>query len=161
MNRIYYLLCLIPAFVLVAVLLPTTLDFLAPPAWAWCGTVTTNYTTYAPSPPTSELSADPARGKDLFTENCARCHNMKLHKNSTGPALHGVATRIPPGDWIYRYIRDAIALVREGDPYAMKIWEQNGNSSKDPMPHLTDTDIDAIMAWIAAYSTEPMPLAAE
>ena len=31
MNRIYYLLCLIPAFVLVAVLLPTTLDFLSPP----------------------------------------------------------------------------------------------------------------------------------
>jgi cytochrome c2 len=157
MNRIYYLLSIIPAYVLVAVVLPKTLDFLAPPAW--CGTVTTNYTTYAPSPPTSERSADPARGKDLFMKNCAHCHHRQLDQISTGPALYGVVGRIPPGDWIYRYVRDANALVREGDPYAVQIWEQNGKAAMDPMPHLTDTDIDDIMAWIAAYSAEPMPLA--
>ena len=158
MNRIYYLLCLIPAFVLVLVFVPKTYEFLEP--HSMCGTMPIGYpdaATRIKAPKTPEQ----ARGHELFMMNCARCHNQRLDRNSTGPALYGVAGRIPPGDWIYRYVRDANALVRAGDPYAIQVRAENGNSYKDPMPHLTDKDIDDIMAWIAAYSTEPMPLAVE
>jgi cytochrome c2 len=90
-------------------------------------------------------------GKELFIKHCARCHNMKLEKKSTGPALLGVQYRIPPGEWIYKFVWDAPALIKSGDAYAVQVWQANGRKKMDPNPKLTREEITAIMAWITAY----------
>jgi len=96
-------------------------------------------------------AADAAKGTELFKANCARCHNAKLEKASTGPALLGASSRIPGGDWKYRWIQNSAKLIGEGDAYAVKIWNENNKASMDPFPQLTNADIDDIFAYIDAY----------
>jgi cytochrome c oxidase subunit 2 len=96
-------------------------------------------------------AADAAKGQMLFGANCSRCHNPKLEKPSTGPALLGVSSRIPGGDWKYRWVKNSNKLIGEGEPYAVKVWTANNKASMDPMPHLTDADIDDLFAFIDAY----------
>jgi cytochrome c oxidase subunit II len=97
------------------------------------------------------MAADAAKGQQLFTGNCVRCHNAKLEKASTGPALMGVSARIPGGDWRYEWIRNSAKLIGAGDAYAVKIWNENAKSQMSAMPHLTNADINDIFAWIDAY----------
>jgi cytochrome c oxidase subunit II len=96
-------------------------------------------------------AADAAKGQQLFSTNCARCHNAKLEKESTGPALMGASSRIPGGDWRYRWVKNSAKVIGEGDKYAIEIWNKYNKGNMDPMPHLTDADIDDIFAWIDAY----------
>lgn len=96
-------------------------------------------------------AADAAKGQQLFTGNCGRCHSAKLENALTGPALMGVSSRIPGGDWRYRWVRNSAKVIAEGDAYAVKIYNENNKAGMDPMPHLTDGDIDDIFAWIDAY----------
>ncbi|MEM0996347.1 MAG: cytochrome c oxidase subunit II transmembrane domain-containing protein [Bacteroidota bacterium] len=103
------------------------------------------------------FAADAATGQALFKENCNRCHSMKLENSSTGPALLGVSERMPEGDWIYRWIKNSQKVIQEGEPYAVKLWEENNRANMDPMPHLTNADIDDIMAWINAYQPAAAP----
>lgn len=103
------------------------------------------------------LAADPAKGQLLFKENCNRCHNMNLEKGSTGPALMGVMDRVPSGDWIYEWVKNSNKLIGSGDEYAVKIWKENDKAAMDPMPHLTNADIDDITAFIAAYVPAAAP----
>ena len=105
------------------------------------------------------LAADAAKGQALFKENCNRCHNMKLEKVSTGPALMGVMDRIPGGDWIYQWVKNSSKLVQSGDEYAVKVWKENNKVAMDPMPHLTNADIDDITAWIGTYQPAVAPAA--
>lgn len=90
-------------------------------------------------------------GAALFKANCARCHNPKLEKGLTGPALYRVQERIPGGDWIYRWIANSSQLIKEGDPYAVKIYAENNKAQMDPFPNLTKEEIDLIMGFIATY----------
>ena len=39
------------------------------------------------------LSPTAQKGKDLFKNNCAACHNRDMQSNLTGPALGGVQER--------------------------------------------------------------------
>lgn len=96
-------------------------------------------------------AADPIKGEALFKANCARCHSAKLEKISTGPALMGVSARIPGGDWKYEWVKNSSKVIQSGDAYAIQVWTANNKASMDPMPHLTNPDIDDIFAWIDAY----------
>lgn len=145
MNRFRYLIWVVPALLLVWWIGPLDLDAIRAEGEPWCGTV-------MPAAQVAAADAIAARGRDLFEANCARCHNLNLNKMSTGPALFGVRQRIPPGDWIYAYVRDAMGMVRAGDAYAVQVWEANQRAIMDPMPHLSDADIDAIMRWIDSYA---------
>lgn len=101
----------------------------------------------------------PSRGRDLFNNNCARCHNVQLEKKGTGPALYGVSGRKPAGDWIYRWVKNSAKMIEEGDAYAVKIWKDNGKAAMDPFPSLSEQQIDTIMTWIDGYVPGPMPQA--
>lgn len=95
--------------------------------------------------------ADASREKQLFDANCARCHNSHLDKKGTGPALMGVSSRIPGGDWIYRWVKNSAKMIEEGDPYAVKIWKENNKATMDPFPSLSEQQVDTIMDFIDSY----------
>lgn len=92
----------------------------------------------------NQLSA--ADGEKLFKQNCAVCHSLGSNK-ITGPGLEGVATRVPGGDWLHKWIKNNDALIKSGDPYAVKI-SSFDISTMTTFASMPDEDIDAIIAYI-------------
>ena len=103
-----------------------------------------------------------AAGKALFNANCAACH--KLDSKSTGPALRGVEARLAENEgldreWLYKWIRNSSALIKSGDPYAVKVFEENKKSQMTAFPTLKNEDIDNILAYTAQLKpTPPKPI---
>ena len=101
---------------------------------------------------------DPVQGKALFNTNCAACHN--LDKKLTGPALRGVEARLSEDegldrDWIAAWIRNSSALVKSGDTYANKIYNEYKGAAMTAMPQLSDGDIADILAYTAQEKAVP------
>jgi mono/diheme cytochrome c family protein len=99
---------------------------------------------------------DPVAGKALFNTHCAACHH--LDKKMTGPALRGMTERLE-SDWLHKWIRNSAEMVKSGDAYAVKIFEEYNGSPMTAFPQLSDADIDNIMAYTAEAKPEP-PVAA-
>ena len=100
---------------------------------------------------------DPKNGKSLFNANCASCH--KLNKKMTGPALANVEARLYEEEgldreWLNAWIRNSAALIKAGDPYAVKIWNEYNQTAMTAFPQLSDQDISDILAY-TAYTPEP------
>ncbi|WP_298508544.1 cytochrome c3 family protein [uncultured Kordia sp.] len=98
-----------------------------------------------------------AAGKALFNANCAACH--KLDSKSTGPALRGVEARLAEDEgldreWLYKWIRNSSALIKSGDRYANKVFEENKRSVMTAFPTFSNEDIDNILA----YTAQPKPI---
>lgn len=90
-----------------------------------------------------------ADGKTLFKQNCAVCHSMGTIK-LTGPGLAGVRNRVPKGDWLFDYIKNNEKMIKAGDPYANKIWNENGKAAMTVFEGtLSDADIKAITDYVA------------
>ncbi|MBC7606264.1 MAG: c-type cytochrome [Burkholderiales bacterium] len=105
----------------------------------------------ATAPPTS--AGDPVKGKELFNANCAACH--KLDAKMTGPALRGVAQRHDMA-WIYKWIYNSSAMVKAGDPAAVKISTEYNGSVMTAFPQLSKGDIDNIIAYTSEPKAEPV-----
>ncbi|MDO5979411.1 c-type cytochrome [Flavivirga spongiicola] len=110
---------------------------------------------------TTSLSAqegDPAKGKSLFNANCAACH--QLDKKMTGPALRHVEQRLSDEqgldrDWISAWIRNSAGVIKSGDAYANKIYNDYGGAAMTAMPQLSDDDINNILAYTAEEKAAP------
>ncbi|GAB1856243.1 c-type cytochrome [Flavobacteriaceae bacterium MHTCC 0001] len=105
----------------------------------------------------SAQEGDPAKGKSLFNANCAACH--KLDKKMTGPALRNVEARLADEGldraWIYAWIRNSSAVIKSGDAYANKIYNEYNKSQMTAFPQLSDADIDNILAYTAEEKKAP------
>ena len=119
--------------------------------------LTFSFSTFSQSEPVAagavvEASAggDAAAGKALYNVNCAACH--KLDAKSTGPALRGVVNKHPK-EWLYSWIKNSSAMIKSGDPAAVKLFEENNKSVMTSFPQLSNADIDNILA----YTSEPKP----
>ncbi|GGI56548.1 c-type cytochrome [Winogradskyella haliclonae] len=102
---------------------------------------------------------DPVKGKTLFNTNCAACH--KLDKKMTGPALRNVEARLAEDEgldreWLNAWIRNSAALIKSGDAYANKIWNEYNQTAMNAFPQLSDQDISDILAYTAAPKPEPI-----
>lgn len=114
---------------------------------------------------TTALSAqegDPAKGKSLFNANCAACH--KLDKKMTGPALRNVETRLSEEEgldreWLYAWIKNSAGVIKSGDAYANKIYNEYGGAAMTAFPQFSNEDIDNILAY-TAEDKAPAPVAA-
>ena len=100
---------------------------------------------------------DAAAGKELFNSLCASCH--KRYKRSTGPALNGVTDRHET-DWLYRWIKNSQAMIAEGDPEAVAIYEEFNQTAMTAFPQLSNEDIDNILAYVEQPKPEPVAPAA-
>lgn len=91
--------------------------------------------------------ADAAKGKQLFQQNCASCHNV--FKQLTGPALKGVEERWG-GDRakLRKWIRNPASMYNGQDAYATKLYNDYNKVPMTPWPSLSDDDINSILDYI-------------
>lgn len=94
------------------------------------------------------LGGDPVAGRQLFNTNCAACH--QLDRRGVGPALRGMSERYEK-EWLHKWIRNSQALVQAGDPIAVALFNEWNQSVMQPFPHLSDENIDNIIA----YASQP------
>jgi mono/diheme cytochrome c family protein len=86
-------------------------------------------------------------GAALFKANCATCHTTTTQK-LTGPGLEGVTKRVPSVEWMHKWIKNNEALIKGGDKYANKIFEENNRAQMTVFTNLSDAEIDAIIKYI-------------
>ena len=101
------------------------------------------------------ISDDPAAiaaGTSLFNANCKTCH--AVHKKVVGPALAGVYDRVPSIDWIIKFVHNSSAVIASGEPYAVKVYEDNGKTQMTAFSSLKDPDIMNILAYIKAETVK-------
>ncbi len=98
---------------------------------------------------TGEQKVDPkvAKGKKIFKANCVACH--KLDKKLIGPPLGGI-TEKRERDWLHAWIKDNNALRKSGDALAKQVFEDNNKQVMTAYPHLSEEDIDALLAYFKA-----------
>ena len=102
---------------------------------------------------------DPVNGKSLYNANCAACH--KLDKKMTGPALRNVESRLAEEEgldreWLNAWIRNSASLIKSGDTYANKIYNEYNGTAMTAFPQLSDQDISDILAYTAAPPPTPV-----
>ena len=100
----------------------------------------------------SVQAADPGKGKALFQQNCASCHNV--HKQVTGPALKGVEERWSDKKLLHQWIHNSGSVIASGDPYAVDLFNRFNKQAMPGFPSFSDGDIDDILAYIADESTK-------
>ncbi len=110
-------------------------------------------TDVAAAPAAAASTADPVKGKELFNSNCAACH--KLDAKMTGPALRGVAQKHDMA-WLYKWIHNSTAMIKAGDPAAVKISTEYNGSVMTAFPQLSEADIDNIIAYTSEPKVEPV-----
>ena len=104
-------------------------------------------TTVAPPVAVAAVAGDAAAGKAIFNAQCAACH--KLDAKMTGPALRNVGAKYEKA-WLYKWIKNSSALIKSGDPDAVKVWEEYKPSVMTAFPQLSTVDIDNIIAYTDA-----------
>lgn len=87
-------------------------------------------------------------GKTTFTSLCAACHNRNMKDPLTGPALGGVESRWENQADLYRWIRNSQAMVNEGHPRAVEVWNEWKPTIMTNFPDLTDQEIANILAYV-------------
>ena len=100
----------------------------------------------------SFLSINPVSAQDgekIFQDNCAKCHSLGT-ETVTGPGLEGVMKRVPPGDWMFKWIKNNDALIKSGDTYAVKI-NAFSETQMTTFASMPDEDIKAVIEYIKAY----------
>lgn len=86
-----------------------------------------------------------ADGEALFKANCANCH--KPDKDYTGPALQGWASRVPDGEWIYKWIHNPAQMIAT-DAYSKALFEKWKPTVMTGFASLKNEEIDAIMKYV-------------
>ncbi len=90
-------------------------------------------------------------GAKLFKQNCAVCHAAHTDQRLTGPGLKGVFDRVPkPADeWLTKWILNNEKMIKAGDPYAVKIYNDYGKAAMTVFEGiLTEADVKAILDYI-------------
>ena len=99
---------------------------------------------------TASISFSQADGGKLFKQNCARCHRTDDQK-LTGPGLKDVVGRVPKPaeEWLHKWIKNNKEVIKSGDAYAAKIFNENGKQNMDVFDGvLSDDDINAIITYV-------------
>jgi mono/diheme cytochrome c family protein len=97
-------------------------------------------------------------GAKLFKQNCAVCHASHTDQKLTGPGLKGVFDRAPKGDWLMKWILNNEKLIKSGDAYANKIYNDNGKAAMTVFEgQMNEKDVTAILAFLKAPLKETTP----
>lgn len=104
---------------------------------------------------TAELDLD--AGKSLFRAQCGVCHSPNMKTDATGPALGGYEERWAdyPEEDLYRWIRNSQAMIAEGHPKAVELWEQWKPTVMTNFLNLTDQEIANILGYVDQVVNAP------
>lgn len=97
---------------------------------------------------------DAANGKSLFETHCTSCH--AIESKLIGPALGGVSDRREEA-WLLNWIKNSQAMVKSGDPIAVKLFNENNKSIMNSFENLSDGEIKDILAYIATGGEKAAP----
>lgn len=93
------------------------------------------------------FSANAQDGEKLFNEHCTSCH--ALDNKVVGPALRDVHKRPGRTDaWLLSWVRNSAKMINDGDPLAVKLYEENNKAAMNNFESLGDDNIKAILAYI-------------
>jgi mono/diheme cytochrome c family protein len=96
-----------------------------------------------------QAAGDAAKGKALFSTNCASCHNPV--KQIIGPALKGVTERVPDSKLLHEWIKNNVKVLGTGNPYFTALYNQFNKTPMNTFPGLSDADIDDILKYVETY----------
>ena len=91
------------------------------------------------------------RGKELFKQNCAACHNME--KKRVGPPLQGTVAA-QGREWTKEWIKNSQALIKSGDAHAVEIWNEYNQAAMPSYSYLPDEDLESLVTYLADYTKE-------
>src|SRR5258705_2259726 len=97
------------------------------------------------------VSAQPD-GKAIFEQNCKQCHNI-IGTKVIGPNLKDIEKRRPDKAWLHKWVHNSQTVVKSGDPYAVKLFEENNKTVVTLFPGSKDEEIDAILTYIANFKS--------
>ncbi len=84
-------------------------------------------------------------GESLFKQNCKACHSVQ--SRVVGPALKNVYDRkdLP---WIYAFVKNPAKVIKSGDEYAVKLFDEYNQIEMTGFPSFSDEEIGSILAYI-------------
>ena len=94
--------------------------------------------------------ADVQAGKNFSTPTVPLVTN--LNKKAVGPALKGVSAKYDR-EWLYSWIKNSSAMIKDGDPQAVAVWEEYNKVAMNAFPMLSNADIDNISGLYGLYSS--------
>ncbi len=107
----------------------------------------------------AHAAGDPARGADLFRQNCAACHSQERGQNLVGPSLFSVVGRAAASiaDFSYSSAMKRSGIVWTADQLMayLKAPRQYVPGVKMMFPGLSDQkDRENVIAFLATLSEE-------
>jgi cytochrome c2 len=87
-------------------------------------------------------------GSTIFATKCAACHTIGKGK-TVGPDLKGITTTVD-ADFLAKWVAAPSALIKAGDPTAMKLVKEYPLQMPDL--GLSSSDVSAVLAYIAQQS---------
>lgn len=100
---------------------------------------------------------DFAKGKELFKQNCAACHNME--KKMVGPALQDVVKN-QGRDWTKEWIYNSNALIQSGDEHAVEVWNEYNKIAMPAYNWMDDSDLESVVTYLEKYKEDKAEKAA-
>jgi len=104
------------------------------------------------------FSQNADNGAKLFKQNCAVCHYSHSDQKLTGPGLKGVFDRVPKPaeEWLIKWILNNEKLIKSGDPYANKIYNEYNKAAMTVFEgQLTENDVKDILAFLKSPPPAP------
>lgn len=97
-------------------------------------------------------------GAKLYKQNCAVCHASHTDQKLTGPGLKGIFDRAPKGDWLKNWILNSEKLIKGGDAYANKIFNDNNKAAMSVFEgQLSEADVNSILEFLKAPASVAGP----
>ena len=89
-------------------------------------------------------------GEALFKGNCTVCH--AINEVVIGPALRDVHER-QSEEWIYAFIKNSQKVIKSGDEYAVKLYEQYNKTLMTSFD-FSNEELNAIVTYIKSESAK-------
>ena len=93
------------------------------------------------------------KGKNIFKNYCASCHNKNMKDDMTGPALSGVEERWAdyPREDLYNWIRNSQQMASENHPRAVSLVKEWSPTIMTSFPNMSDEEIEGVLLYIEAF----------
>lgn len=85
-----------------------------------------------------------SQGQGLFSDNCTQCH--AIGTKVVGPDLKGVLGRRDAA-WIKSFILNSQKVIKGGDKYAVKLYEEYGKTEM-PSHQFGDDELNSLVAYL-------------